>query len=38
MQEAQAQAMEKPRFLHKTIRGYNYQQGPTDVKNPKNYN
>ena len=30
--------MEKPRFLHKTVRGYNYQQGPTDVKNPKNYN
>ena len=38
MQEAEAQAQEKPRFLHKTVRGFDYSRGPTDVQNPKNYN
>ena len=36
MQEALAQ--EKPRFLHKTVRGFQTSKGPADVNNPKNYN
>ena len=36
MQEALAQ--EKPRFLHKTVRGFQTSKGPADVHNPKNYN
>ena len=38
MQEAEALAMTKPRFLHKTVRGYPEAKGPTDVNNPKHYN
>ena len=38
MQEAEAQAQTKPRFLRKTHRGFQHQKGPSAVKNPKNYN
>ena len=38
MQEAQAQALEKPRFLRKTVRGFQATSGPTDVQKPSNYN
>ena len=38
-QEAEAQAQEKPKFLHKTVRGFNSSKGgPSDALNPKNYN
>lgn len=30
--------MEKPRFLRKTVRGFNNTKGPRDVNNPSNYN
>ena len=37
-QEAEALAMTKPRFMHKTSRGYAEGKGPSAVQNPKNYN
>lgn len=38
MQEAEALAAEKPRFMHKTVRGYQPNRGPKDVLNPSHYN
>lgn len=38
MQEAEADAMQKPRFMHKTVRGFQTSKGPGDVSNPSNYN
>ena len=37
-QEAEAKSLQKPRFMHKTVRGFQASKGPKDVSNPSNYN
>ena len=36
MQEAEA--LKKPRFMKRTVRGFDRSNGPVDLQNPKNYN
>ena len=38
VQEAEANATAKPKFMHKVVRGFAAGKGPSAVHNPKNYN
>ena len=37
VQEAEALAAEKPKFMKKVIRGFEEGKGPADVNKPENY-
>ena len=38
MQEAAANAIQKPKYMHKIVRGFPAGRGPSSVNSPKNYN